>query len=360
MNTEPTEKPLVTFALFAYNQEQYIREALDGAFSQTYSPLEIILSDDCSPDGTFEIMQEMVAAYEGSHEVILNQTERNLGIAGHVNAVMDMAKGELIVLAAGDDISLPERTEKLVSKWLANGRPSGICSEMYYIDQDGKSLVRPPILAEHKEEVSAIPDEKYALLYVTRPHFALSGCSAAWTKHCWESFGHLDSAGAVEDLVLTFRSALQNGIHISGQKLVKYRQHDSNSWSRASPDQLTSPTQYIEMEHHGIRQFKWLAIAYRNMLQDLQNPHAEISLEEEEKNRIRQSLENACKLAQLKSIWWELTWVQRFRQVRQTGEGSILVKLLKLLPLPLYASLRCKLAKIKRSLLSNDAGSNTE
>lgn len=50
-----TDQPLVTFALFAYNQEQYIREAVEGAFSQTYKPLEIILSDDCSRDRTFEI-----------------------------------------------------------------------------------------------------------------------------------------------------------------------------------------------------------------------------------------------------------------------------------------------------------------
>lgn len=37
------ERPLVTFALFAYNQEKYIRRAVVGAFSQTYEPLEIIM-----------------------------------------------------------------------------------------------------------------------------------------------------------------------------------------------------------------------------------------------------------------------------------------------------------------------------
>ena len=51
--------PLVTFALFAYNQEAFIREAVASALSQTYEPLEIILSDDCSTDRTFAIMQEL-------------------------------------------------------------------------------------------------------------------------------------------------------------------------------------------------------------------------------------------------------------------------------------------------------------
>ena len=64
MNSESTERPLVTFA-------------------QIYSPFEIILSDDCSPDGTFKIMQEMVEAYKGPHEFVLNRNEENLGIGGH-------------------------------------------------------------------------------------------------------------------------------------------------------------------------------------------------------------------------------------------------------------------------------------
>jgi glycosyltransferase involved in cell wall biosynthesis len=59
------DRPLVTFALFTYNRERYIREAVEGAFSQTYSPLEIILSDDCSSDSTFEIIREMAGAYVG-------------------------------------------------------------------------------------------------------------------------------------------------------------------------------------------------------------------------------------------------------------------------------------------------------
>ena len=73
----PSDRPLITFALFAYNQERFIREAVAGAFSQTYSPLEIILSDDCSSDRTFEIIQEMTAGYEGPHKVILNRNEKN-------------------------------------------------------------------------------------------------------------------------------------------------------------------------------------------------------------------------------------------------------------------------------------------
>ena len=63
------EKPLVTFPLFAFNQEQYIREAIEGAFAQTYEPLEISLSDDVSSDDTFEIKVQMANEYSGVHSV---------------------------------------------------------------------------------------------------------------------------------------------------------------------------------------------------------------------------------------------------------------------------------------------------
>jgi glycosyltransferase involved in cell wall biosynthesis len=90
------DRPLLTFALFAYNQEQFIAEAVQGALSQTYSPLEIILSDDCSPDRTFEIMQEMASKYNGPNRVIVRRNERNLGLIGHINLVMEIVQGELI------------------------------------------------------------------------------------------------------------------------------------------------------------------------------------------------------------------------------------------------------------------------
>ncbi|RYZ44719.1 MAG: glycosyltransferase family 2 protein, partial [Sphingobacteriales bacterium] len=92
-----SEQPLlVTFALVAYKQEQFIAEAVRGALSQTYSPLEIIISDDCSPDRTFEIIQQEAASYTGPHTIRLNRNERNIGLSAHINQVMTMITGQLV------------------------------------------------------------------------------------------------------------------------------------------------------------------------------------------------------------------------------------------------------------------------
>src|SRR4051812_28748150 len=110
--SDSSNKPLLTFAIAAYNQELFIREAVEAAFAQTYSPLEIVLSDDCSEDRTFEILSEMAAGYSGPHRIILNRNPVRRSIGGHINQVVAISHGELIVGAAGDDISLPLRTQR--------------------------------------------------------------------------------------------------------------------------------------------------------------------------------------------------------------------------------------------------------
>jgi glycosyltransferase involved in cell wall biosynthesis len=132
-------RPLTTFALFAYNQEGYVREAIEAAFAQTYSPLEIILSDDCSSDSTFAIMQEMAASYSGPHRVIARQSPHNRGLLPHVLDVARMAQGKYMVVAAGDDISLPSRCEKLVE--LFEREDADFCWSAYEaLDENGMEV----------------------------------------------------------------------------------------------------------------------------------------------------------------------------------------------------------------------------
>ena len=71
------DKPKVSFCIISYNQERYIKEAIESAFAQEYENLEIIISDDASSDSTPFIIKEMVENYKGSHEVIYNLNEKS-------------------------------------------------------------------------------------------------------------------------------------------------------------------------------------------------------------------------------------------------------------------------------------------
>lgn len=200
--------PLATFALLAYNQERYIREAVAGAFAQTYTPLQIILSDDNSSDRTFEIMQEMASQYHGPHQVVLNRNETNQGIGFHVNKVMRLAKGDFVVVAAGDDISLPERTAVLVDKWIQLGCSAiSIHTALWQIDEEGRVIgIRRPA----PKKSFFVPS-------------GIIGASHGWSKKLFDQFGELVPGLFIEDQAIGFRALLSEGLFYIDQPLVKYR-----------------------------------------------------------------------------------------------------------------------------------------
>lgn len=217
-------RPLVTFALFAYNQEAFIREAVEGAFAQTYSPLEIILSDDCSSDRTFQIMQDMAAAYRGPHRVVVEQTPTNLGrmtFGRRVWSLLSRCKGELIVLAAGDDVSLPDRTQSLFSTWDSGGR-NAVCVHSKALPTD-----------EHGHAISSeVGDNEIATIsleaFVERDGMGLIGATNAVSKELLHRFGPLPDVLLLEDGALALRAKLSDGILFVPKPLVKYRRHGSN------------------------------------------------------------------------------------------------------------------------------------
>ena len=101
-------------------------EAVAGALTQTWTPLEVVLSDDCSNDATFEIMQSMAREYKGPHSIVLNRNEKRLGVGAHINRIIQLCRGDWIVASAGDDVSMPERTVRLYGHWAVQGKKAGL------------------------------------------------------------------------------------------------------------------------------------------------------------------------------------------------------------------------------------------
>lgn len=212
-------KPLVTFALLAYNQEAYVRKAVIAALNQTYSNLEILISDDASTDRTAEILREEVERYGGPHRVILNVNAKNLGIGSHVNRLFELASGALVILAAGDDVSYPDRAERMAACWLANERrSSAIYCEARAIDGADRPIGRfNTSLAGMNRSAESI------ISYDSPGRLLLLGACAAYTKEVYSHFGPLLPELPVEDIPLTVRAGLLGGVHCIRDELVDYR-----------------------------------------------------------------------------------------------------------------------------------------
>lgn len=210
------DAPSVTIFLFAYNQSKYIRAACDSVLAQDYSPLQIVFSDDCSTDDTFEIMSEIASNYQGIHEIRLNRNPQNLGLIRHVNLSHQLTTTDLLVAAAGDDISEPSRVTEIVKAYRrAENKPFSIHSNITPINKDGNKI---DFFLEPTKDYGTENLPKISLMMGL-----VIGATHAWSRDTFDKFGDIKELDSYEDLIIAFRSALLGGVIHIDQNLVRYR-----------------------------------------------------------------------------------------------------------------------------------------
>lgn len=217
---ENQQYPLVSFVILAYNQEKYIEECVCGAFAQDYPNMEIILSDDCSTDSTFEIMRRLVDEYKGPHMVILNRNEKNLGLSAHHVKVTSMCHGVFRMGNGGDDFSVPNRVSLSVKALLASN-VDAISFNINRIDSDSNHI------GVAFKDTDYSPEE-YHLADFLNGEYHTSGASRIVRQTLYDDFGPLLPDCQTEDTTTVFRCFLRNGMGFNYTPVVNYRIHSDN------------------------------------------------------------------------------------------------------------------------------------
>lgn len=327
----PQARPLVTFALFAYNQEKFIREAVEGAFAQTYQPLEIILSDDCSSDRTFEIMQEMAAAYDGPHEVRVRKNIVNTGTLAHIQNVTASTSGKLIVLAAGDDISRQNRVERLYASWKCHGSWA-VYSDFAEIDHNGL------ITADHKRN-DFISSPSYRLKSYMRGNVKensiVHGATSAYDRSVFEYLilpedSYILSEDGALSLLLHI---LEKDVSRVCEPLVEYRKHDGS---------LTNPTgRRLSWRDLIVAESKisTFALSQSNRCKFIINSHRLFNRDAEARinvELIQQDYNNHRIIAN----WWNLNLLRRLIAIKKMDPPSAAWAFPRLVPQNVFLTLK--------------------
>lgn len=121
-------QPLVSIIIPVYNKASFIRETLNSALAQTYPHTEIVLVDDGSTDGSFEILQEYFERYPD--KVILIDQE-NHGVSAATNKGIEMAKGDYIQFLDADDLLSVDKIERQMR--LIEGKDKSIMSSCEWV-----------------------------------------------------------------------------------------------------------------------------------------------------------------------------------------------------------------------------------
>lgn len=129
--------PLVSVIIPVYNAERFVESAVRSIMNQTYTNLEILVTDDCSTDGSFEILQRLAAE---DSRITLYRNESNLKIVRTLNSLVAAASGKYIARMDADDISLPKRIEKQVA-FLESNPDYALCgTNAWHIDESGRRI----------------------------------------------------------------------------------------------------------------------------------------------------------------------------------------------------------------------------
>ena len=151
MNT----KPLVSVIIPCYNAEKFVSQSVYSVINQTYTNLEIIVIDDCSTDGTLDILNNIAVL---DSRVVVIRNEYNLKLPATLNVGIAQSRGSYIARMDADDISVENRIQLQLDFLMNNELIDIVGGNISAISENGESLkyVSNQYLA-HEDITSNLP-----------------------------------------------------------------------------------------------------------------------------------------------------------------------------------------------------------
>ncbi|AJQ26092.1 glycosyltransferase [Pelosinus fermentans] len=208
---------LVSIIIPFFNNEQYIKDAIDSIRFQKYKNIEIILVDDASKDSSVTIVQESMKL---DKRIKLFQHIENKGCPRAVKTGIENSSGEYIFLAGADDISFNDRINKCLNVFKDNINVGIVVSNATIIDKFSNKVDEDYIISKAVNN-RTIAMEQFKRNYCLGATMALKRNNEILLKaHMLEE---------IEDYQIAIEYLLSGyDIFVVDSFLIKYRIHDNN------------------------------------------------------------------------------------------------------------------------------------
>jgi glycosyltransferase involved in cell wall biosynthesis len=197
----PLDPPLVSVVIASYGRGHLVGRAVRSALAQTHQNVEVVVSDDASPDDTLAVLAAIT-----DPRLRVNAQPANVGVWENWTAALRMARGEYVVFLGDDDHLTPNFVECHLTAFRKHPRVDLVLCSIQDVLLDGQLLGRlPPPFLDGKE---AGPME--FLRASLRPDFSGAGMFRRdLAARAWED---TRPDGIVADRGLILRSGLTHGI----------------------------------------------------------------------------------------------------------------------------------------------------
>jgi glycosyltransferase involved in cell wall biosynthesis len=124
----------VDVIIVTYNHKKFIRESIDSVLAQDYGNIRIIISDDCSTDGTTEIIKEYSNKYP--QKIIPLFSDQNQGLTQNIDRATRVCEGKHISHVGGDDLMMAGKISSQVEFMEINANCSICYHDVLAFDSD--------------------------------------------------------------------------------------------------------------------------------------------------------------------------------------------------------------------------------
>lgn len=215
--------PLVSVVIPTYNRPVYLKQAIESACQQTYSNLEIIVADDCSPESPEELVRSF-----NDPRIRFIRHPKNLGNGDNIAKAFQLAKGKYVAPLNDDDLWEPTFLEQLVPPLEVNpDLPAAFCN--YYVaDADGTINLRETEIGTRRWKREHLKEGIYQpfvhLGLIMKSFWASSYVVLRKTDIVWEE---LEGIGPFWDYFLVYLACREGkGAYYCPERLARYRKHE--------------------------------------------------------------------------------------------------------------------------------------
>lgn len=219
-----SSQPLVSIVTPTYNRPDYLLVALKSAVSQTYQNIEIIVSDNCSPENP----QKIIDSFQDPR-IRFSRNEKNLGMFANTMKAFKMARGKYVASLLDDDMWTEDFLAKLVPPLEANPNLSLAFCDHYIIDANGEVDIAGTRRCSNSYKRNNLAEGIYQPFYQQALlDRSISTATAAVMRRDFIDWDLISpEVGGSWDVYLNYlfcRSG--NGAYYCPEKLTFYREHE--------------------------------------------------------------------------------------------------------------------------------------
>jgi glycosyltransferase involved in cell wall biosynthesis len=215
----------------SYNHKEYLPKTLDSILNQKgLYTFRVLVSDDCSPDGTGDILEQYVHTYS---QVIHNiSPPKNLGMLKNMKHAFSKVSAEYLAICEGDDEWLSDLKLQKQLGYMLQNRDASMCFNKVLLDYPEKNHTQPHP-GQEKIKTDSI-DFKYILNTAVTANFSCCFYRTDFVKSIPESYFERKN---VADWLFNLYMASFGKVGFVPELLSKYRVHSGGQWSGLSKEE---------------------------------------------------------------------------------------------------------------------------